>query len=103
MKRADAGGERPLAVAVAAVDTASVQLVGLSVHHGVLDLLGKPAEQVPHVDDVVIEPGHGEHVRLNRCSTRQSERDKIYREVKTVLRKDNGCGARHGTRIDAFS
>lgn len=82
---------------------ATAQQVGLGVHLGVLDLLDKPAEQVPHVDGAVVETGHGEHVRLNRRSTRQSERDKIYREVKTVLRKDNGCGARHGARIDAPS
>ena len=57
---AGAGGKRPLEVAVAAVGTASAQLVGPGVHHGVLELLGKPAEQIPHVDDVVVEPGRGE-------------------------------------------
>lgn len=39
-QRADAGGERPLAVAVSAVRPAAAQLVGLGVHHGVHDLLG---------------------------------------------------------------
>lgn len=39
-QRADAGGERPLAVAVAAVRPAAAQLVGLGIHHGVHDLLG---------------------------------------------------------------
>lgn len=62
-QRADAGGERPLAVAVSAVRPAAAQLVGLGVHHGVHDLLGEPAEQLPHVDGAVVETGHGEHVR----------------------------------------
>lgn len=39
-QRADAGGERPLAVAVSAVRPAAAQPVGLGVHHGVHDLLG---------------------------------------------------------------
>lgn len=39
-QRADAGGERPLAVAVPAVRPAAAQLVGLGVHHDVHDLLG---------------------------------------------------------------
>ena len=39
-QRADAGGERPLAVAVSAVRPATAELVGLGVHHGVHDLLG---------------------------------------------------------------
>lgn len=39
-QRADAGGERPLAVAVSAVRPAAAQLVGLGFHHGVHDLLG---------------------------------------------------------------
>lgn len=41
-QRADAGGERPLAVAVSAVHVrpAAAQLVGLGFHHGVHDLLG---------------------------------------------------------------
>lgn len=38
-QRADAGGERPLAVAVSAVRPATAQLVDLGVHHGVHDLL----------------------------------------------------------------
>lgn len=42
-QRAHTGGERPLAVAVAAV-RAAAQLVGLRVHHGVHDLLGEPAQ-----------------------------------------------------------
>ena len=42
-QRAHKGGERPLAVAVAAV-RAAAQLVGLRVHHGVHDLLGEPAQ-----------------------------------------------------------
>lgn len=48
---ADAGGERPLAVAVSAVRPAAAQL------------LGKAPEQLLHVDDAVVETGHGEHVR----------------------------------------
>lgn len=62
-QRADAGGERPLAVAVSAVRPAPAQLVGLGVHHGVHDLLGESAKQLLHVDGAVIETGHGEHVR----------------------------------------
>lgn len=62
-QRAHAGGERPLAVAVAAVHPAAAQLVGLRVHHGVHDLLGEAPEQLLHVDGAVVEPGHGEHVR----------------------------------------
>ena len=62
-QRADAGGERPLAVAVSAVRPAAAQLVGLGVHHGVHDLLGESAKQLLHVDGAVVEPGHGEHVR----------------------------------------
>lgn len=62
-QRADAGGEAALAVAVAAVRPAAAQLVGLSAHHGVHDLLGEPAQQLLHVDGAVVEPGHGEHVR----------------------------------------
>lgn len=62
-QRADAGGERPLAVAVSAVRPAAAQLVGLGVHHGVHDLLSEPAEQLLHVDGAVVEPGHGEHAR----------------------------------------
>ena len=62
-QRADAGGERPLAVAVPAVRPAAAQLVGLGVHHGVHDLLGESAEQLLHVDGAVVETGHGEHVR----------------------------------------
>lgn len=48
---ADAGGERLLAVAVSAVRPAAVQL------------LGKAPEQLLHVDDAVVETGHGKHVR----------------------------------------
>lgn len=62
-QRADAGGERPLAVAVSAVRPAPAQLVGLGVHHGVHDLLGEAPEQLLHVDGAVVETGHGEHVR----------------------------------------
>ena len=62
-QRADAGGERPLAVAVSAVRPAAAQLVGLGVHHGVHDLLGEAPEQLLHVDGAVVETGHGEHVR----------------------------------------
>ena len=60
---ADAGGERPLAVAVSAVRPATAELIGLGVHHGVHDPLGEPAEQLLHVDGAVVETGHGEHVR----------------------------------------
>lgn len=49
--------------AVAAVRPAAAQLVGLGVHHGVHTLLGEPAQQFLHVDDPVVEPGLGEHVR----------------------------------------
>lgn len=62
-QRADAGGERPLAVAVSAVRPAAAQLVGLGVHHCVHDLLGETPEQLLHVDGAVVETGHGEHVR----------------------------------------
>ena len=62
-QRADAGGERPLAVAVSAVGPASAQLVRLGVHHGVHDLLGEAPDQLLHVDGAVVETGHGEHVR----------------------------------------
>lgn len=62
-QRADAGGERPLAVAVSAVRPATAQLVGLGVHHGVHDLLGESAKQLLHVDGAVVETGHGEYVR----------------------------------------
>lgn len=62
-QRADAGGERPLAVAVSAFRPATAQLVGLGVHHGVHDLLGESAKQLLHVDGAVVETGHGEHVR----------------------------------------
>lgn len=62
-QRADAGGERPLAVAVSAVPPATAELVGLGVHHGVHDLLGETPEQLLHVDGAVVETGHGEHVR----------------------------------------
>lgn len=62
-QRADAGGERPLAVAVSAIRPATAELGGLGVHHGVHDLLGEPAEQLLHVDGAVVETGHGEHVR----------------------------------------
>lgn len=62
-QRADAGGERPLAVAVAAVRLATAQLVSLGVHHGVRDPLDEGLEQLLHVDGAVVEPGHGEHVR----------------------------------------
>ena len=62
-QRADAGGERPLAVAFSAVRPAAAQLVALGVHHGVHDLLGEPAEQLLHFDGAVVEQGHGEHVR----------------------------------------
>ena len=61
-QRAHTGGERPLAVAVAAV-RAAAQLVGLRVHHGVHDLFGESGEQLPHVDGAVAETGHGEYVR----------------------------------------
>lgn len=63
-QRADAGGEAALPVAVAAVRPAAAQLVGLGVHHGVYDLLGEAPEQLLHVDGTVVEPRHGEHVRL---------------------------------------
>lgn len=62
-QRADAGGERPLAVAVSAVRPATAELVGLGVHHGVHDLLGESAKQLLHVDGAVVETGHGEYVR----------------------------------------
>ena len=62
-QRADAGGERPLAVAVSAVRPATAQLVGLGVHRGVHDLFGESGEQLPHVDGAVAETGHGEYVR----------------------------------------
>ena len=45
------------------VRPAPAQLVGLRVRHGVHDLLGEPAKQLPHVDGAVVETGHGEHVR----------------------------------------
>ena len=60
---ADAGCERPLAVAVSAVRPATARLVGLGAHHGVHDLLGESAKQLLHVDGAVVETGHGEHVR----------------------------------------
>ena len=59
---AHAGGERPLAVAVAAVRSIA-QPVGSRVHHGVHDLLGEPAQQLLHVDGTVVEPGLEVHVR----------------------------------------
>ena len=62
-QRADAGSERPLAVAVSAVRPAPAQLVGLGVHHGVHDLLGEAPEQVLRVDGAVVETGHRELVR----------------------------------------
>ena len=62
-QRADAGGERPFAVAVSAVRPAPAQPVGFGVHHGVHDLLGEAPEQLLRVDGAVVETGHGEHVR----------------------------------------
>lgn len=47
---ADAGGVQSLTAAVAAVRPAVAQLVGHGVHHRVHDLLGEPAQQLPHVD-----------------------------------------------------
>lgn len=43
-QRAEAGGERPLAVAVSAVRPASAQLVSLGVHHCVRDLFWRLVE-----------------------------------------------------------
>lgn len=55
--------EAALAVALAAVRSGVAHSVGLGVHHGVLDLIGEPAQQLLHVDGAVFEPGHGKHVR----------------------------------------
>lgn len=62
-QRADAGGERPLAVAVAAVHPAAAQQVCLGFHHDVQNLRGEPAQHYLHVDGAVVETGHGEHIR----------------------------------------
>ena len=62
-QRTDAGGERSLAVAVAAVRPAPAQLASLRVHRCVHDLLGEAPEQLLHVDGAVVEAGHGGHVR----------------------------------------
>lgn len=62
-QRADEGGEAALPVAVLASRPAAARPVGLRVHRGVRDLLSESANQCLHVDDVVVEPGHGEHIR----------------------------------------
>ena len=44
------------------VHPAPAQLVGLSVHHGVRDLLGDAPERLLHVDGAVVKTGHGDRV-----------------------------------------
>lgn len=62
-RRADAGCEQPLTVAVAAVRPTSARLVDHGDQPIVHYLLGKAPEQVAHVDGAAVEPGHGEHVQ----------------------------------------
>lgn len=62
-QRADEGGGAALPAAVLAFRPAAARPVGLRVHRGVRNLLSESANQCLHVDDVVVEPGHGEHIR----------------------------------------